>query len=59
FVIIGTANHYTLDAAGGVVALLCGFAIQRLLTGRHVYAPGAEDIPEHLHRHAVAPPSNS
>jgi PAP2 superfamily len=58
FVILGTANHYTLDAAGGVVALLGGFLIQRLLTGRHVYAPGAEDIPEHLqhlHRHAAAP----
>jgi hypothetical protein len=61
FVIIGTANHYTLDAAGGVVALLGGFLIQRLLTGRHVYGPGAEDIPEHVHRHAAAsePPSQS
>lgn len=54
FVIIGTANHYTLDAVGGVVALAGGYVIQRLLTGRHVYRPGAEDIPEHLHRHAAA-----
>jgi PAP2 superfamily len=53
FVIIGTANHYTLDAAGGVVALAGGFVIQRLLTGRHVYRSGAEDIPEHLHRHTA------
>jgi PAP2 superfamily protein len=59
FVIIGTANHYTLDAAGGVVALLCGFAIQRLLTGRHVYGPGVEDIPEHLRRHAATPAPGS
>jgi len=55
FVIIGTANHYTLDAAGGIVALLGGYLIQWLLTGRHVYGPGAEDIPDHIHRHATAP----
>jgi hypothetical protein len=41
-VIIGTANHYTLDAAGGVVALVGGFALQRLLTGRRTYAPYVE-----------------
>jgi len=42
-VIIGTANHYVLDAAGGVVALAGGFAIQQLLTGRHPYAYEPDD----------------
>ena len=42
-VIIGTANHYVLDAAGGVVVLIGGFVLQQFLTGRHVYASG--DIP--------------
>jgi hypothetical protein len=37
-VIIGTANHYVLDAVGGVIALCCGFIIQKVLTGREVYA---------------------
>lgn len=42
FVIIGTANHFVLDAVGGVVVLACGFGIQRLLTGRRAYdAPPA------------------
>jgi hypothetical protein len=38
-VIIGTANHYTLDAPGGVAALVGGFLIQRILTGRRTYSP--------------------
>jgi hypothetical protein len=38
-VIMATANHYILDAAGGVVALMLGFAIQRLLSGRPAFAP--------------------
>jgi hypothetical protein len=38
-VIMSTANHYILDAAGGVVVLMLGFAVQRLLTGRPAFAP--------------------
>lgn len=38
-VIIGTANHYILDAAGGLAALGCGLVIQRLRSGRHALAP--------------------
>ena len=38
-VIMATANHYILDAAGGVLALMLGFAIQRLLSGRPAFAP--------------------
>jgi hypothetical protein len=37
FVILGTANHYVLDAVGGVVALALGTVAQRLLTGRAAY----------------------
>lgn len=37
-VIMGTANHFVLDALGGVVALALGFAIQRLLSGRAAFA---------------------
>ena len=38
-VIIGTANHYVLDAVGGLVTLALGFLVQRLLQGRQVFAP--------------------
>jgi len=38
FVIIGTANHFVLDAVGGVAALALGFAVQRLLSGRPAFA---------------------
>ncbi len=37
-VIMGTANHYILDAAGGVVTLMLGFGVQRLLSGRPAFA---------------------
>jgi hypothetical protein len=38
FVIIGTANHYVLDAVGGVLAVALSFGIQRLLSGRSAFA---------------------
>ena len=41
FVIIGTANHFVLDAVGGVAALALGFGVQRLLSGRPAFAPPA------------------
>ncbi len=34
FVIVATANHFWLDAAGGIVALWLGFLTQRLLSGQ-------------------------
>lgn len=43
-VIVGTANHFVLDAVGGVAALATGFAVQRLVSGRPAYdlrAPAA------------------
>ena len=39
FVIIGTANHFVLDAVGGLVAVAAGFAVQRILSGRSAFAP--------------------
>jgi hypothetical protein len=44
FVIIGTGNHYFLDAVGGVVALALGFAAQRLLSGKPAFAPPPERV---------------
>jgi PAP2 superfamily protein len=44
FVIIGTANHFVLDAVGGVVVLALGFLIQRVLTGRPAYTPSGEYV---------------
>ncbi|MCD9141943.1 bifunctional glycosyltransferase 87/phosphatase PAP2 family protein [Streptomyces albireticuli] len=32
-VIVGTANHYVLDAAGGALVVLSGFAVQYALSG--------------------------
>jgi hypothetical protein len=46
FVIIGTGNHFLLDAVGGVVALGLGFAAQRVLSGRSAFATPAA---AHLH----------
>jgi hypothetical protein len=37
FVVLGTANHYVLDAIGGVVALCIGILVERLLSGRYAY----------------------
>jgi hypothetical protein len=39
-VVIGTANHFVIDAVGGAIVLIGGFAITRLLTGAAVYSPG-------------------
>jgi hypothetical protein len=43
-VIISTANHYVLDAVGGLVVLAAGFLLQRILQGRSVYEPATEDV---------------
>jgi hypothetical protein len=52
FVIIGTANHFVLDAIGGVVTVSIAVVIQRALFGRWAYLrePGAvADAPEERH----------
>ena len=38
FVVVGTANHYLLDAVGGAVTLALGFGVQRVLSGRPAFA---------------------
>jgi hypothetical protein len=44
FVILGTANHYLLDAVGGVVALGLAVAAQRLLFGRPAFRSESEPV---------------
>ena len=44
FVIIGTGNHYFMDAFGGVVALALGFAAQRILSGHAAFEPPPEEV---------------
>lgn len=46
FVVLGTANHFVLDAAGGAIALGIGIVVERLLSGRHAYSRTA--ISAHL-----------
>jgi hypothetical protein len=50
FVIIGTANHFVLDAVGGALTVAAGFAVQRVLSGRSPYA-----VPVRASRTATAP----
>jgi hypothetical protein len=38
FVIVGTGNHFLLDAVGGALALAAGFVVQRMLSGRSAFA---------------------
>jgi hypothetical protein len=46
-VIVGTANHFIIDAVGGAIAVGIGFAIQWLLSGRGAFVPplDAPDFP--------------
>ena len=50
FVVLGTANHFILDAVGGVLTLGVGIAAERALSGRHAYskahAGAALTVPE-------------
>ena len=38
-VILGTANHFIIDAVFGVAVVACGFAIQLLLSGHGAFVP--------------------
>jgi PAP2 superfamily len=38
-VIVGTANHFVIDAVGGAVAVALGFGTQWALSGRGAYTP--------------------
>jgi hypothetical protein len=47
FVIVGTANHFVLDAVGGAVVVGLGFAVERALSGRSPFAahPQLTEVP--------------
>jgi len=39
FVIVGTANHFVIDAVGGVVVVILGFGVQWLMSGHGAFTP--------------------
>jgi hypothetical protein len=41
-VIVGTANHFVIDAVGGVAVLGIGFGVQWLMSGRPAHEPAPE-----------------
>ena len=45
FVIVGTANHFVLDAVGGAVVVTLGFAVERALSGRSPFASHPQVVP--------------
>jgi hypothetical protein len=47
FVIVGTANHFVLDAVGGAAAVGVGFLVERSLSGRSPFAalPAMAHVP--------------
>jgi hypothetical protein len=47
FVIIGTANHFLLDAVGGLLLLALSFGIERVMFGRPAF-----DSPAQVRRRA-------
>jgi hypothetical protein len=51
FVVVGTANHYVLDAVGGAAVVAAGFAIQRVF-----FAPEEQGGDEPPGEDAEAPP---
>jgi PAP2 superfamily len=38
-VIVGTANHFIIDAVGGAIVVAAGFGVQWLLSGRGAFTP--------------------
>ncbi len=43
-VIVGTANHFIIDAVGGVAVVAGGFGIQWLMSGRPAHEPAPERL---------------
>jgi len=54
-VVLGTANHYLLDVAGGALALLLALAATAVLPRRRRSAAGARDTSRWLPRGAAGP----
>ena len=44
FVIVGTANHFVLDAVGGALVVTLGFAVERALSGRSPFAAHPQQV---------------
>jgi PAP2 superfamily protein len=44
-VIVGTANHFVIDAAGGLIVVAVGFGVQYLMSGHPAHQP-APDPPD-------------
>ena len=55
-VIVGTANHYFLDALGGGMALAVGFCLARLLNGRWAFTPDPRVAEQRVKRKSSPPP---
>jgi hypothetical protein len=45
FVILGTANHFLLDAFGGVAVVVIGFGVQHALAGESPFTPPPVPLP--------------
>jgi hypothetical protein len=47
-VIVGTANHFIIDAVGGLVVVAAGFGVQWLMSGHPAHEPAPErtDLPD-------------
>ncbi|MDH6108821.1 hypothetical protein P3T36_002259 [Kitasatospora sp. MAP12-15] len=54
-VIIAAAQHYVLDAVGGLVTLGAAFLVQRILQGRPVYAGTSPAEPVRMPQQGAAP----
>jgi PAP2 superfamily len=55
-VIIGTANHFVLDAVGGVIAVVIGFGLQWVLSGHGAFEPPPDAPPARVRVAAVGDP---
>jgi hypothetical protein len=53
-VIVGTANHFILDAVGGLIVVAAGFGVQWLMSGHPAHVP-AQDPPENVPVAAAQP----
>jgi PAP2 superfamily len=42
-VIVGTANHFILDAVGGLIVVAAGFGVQWLMSGHPAHVPAADE----------------
>lgn len=58
-VIVGTANHFIIDAVGGLVVFLAGCAVQYLLSGRSAYRKAPHPPPSMLSSRRRSPSAHS